>query len=183
MAQQDQTATLTSYAQALLELADARQITPAVGDDLASIAQLIGEDATFGKYLADPTVGVAEREGVIERTFGGRVDGLLLSFLKLLNSRNRLGELPGVARAFKTLLDARSGNANVQVTVSQSLPPDELEAVRQQISSKIGKNAVVTQTVDESIIGGLILRIGDSLIDGSVKTQLETLKRRMIAAV
>jgi F-type H+-transporting ATPase subunit delta len=183
MAQQDQTATHTSYAQALLELADSRGITQQVTDDVAGIAQLIEQDATFGQYLSDPSISSTEREGVIDRTFGGRTDGVVIAFLKLLNTRNRLGEFPGIAKAFKKLLDARSGNVNVEVTVAQTLPPDELENVRQQISHKLGKNAVVTQKVDESIIGGLVLKIGDSLIDGSVKAQLETLKRKMIAAV
>lgn len=183
MAQQDETATLSSYAQAILELADARGITQQVADDIESIAGLIQQDVTFGKYLADPSVSVAEREGVIDRTFGGRTDSILLAFLKLLNTRNRLGQLPGIAKAFKGLLDARSGNVNVEVTVAQTLPSNELEDVRQQLSRKLGKNALVSQKVDESIIGGIVLKIGDSLIDGSVKSQLETLKRKMIAAI
>ena len=58
-----------------------------------------------------------------------------------------------------------------------------MENVRQQISHKLGKNAHIKQKVDESIIGGLILRVGDSLLDGSVRSQLETIKRRLVAAV
>lgn len=182
MAKQDETATLASYAQAILELGDARGIAQQVADDVLAIAEVIKQNPTFGKYLADPSVSAAEREGVIERTFGGRTEGVVIAFLKLLNARNRLGQLPEIAKALKALLDARSGNVNVEVTVAQTLPDNELEDVRQQISRKLGKNAVVTQKVDESIIGGLVLKIGDSLIDGSVKTQLQTLKRKMIAA-
>lgn len=176
-------ATLSSYAQALLELADQRGTTSQVAEDLQGIAQVIEQDRTFASYLADPSVGQSDREKTLDTVFAGRTSELLIAYLKLLNAKNRLGDLPGIAGAFKALLDERSGNVEVEVTVPQAMTPGDLEDVRQRISSKLGKNAVVKQNVDESIIGGIMLKIGDSLIDGSVKTQLETLKKRLVAAV
>jgi F-type H+-transporting ATPase subunit delta len=177
-------ATLTSYAQALLELADARGVTQQVNDDLQSLVGVINSDAAFGHYLSDPTVGQVQREAVLDRVLGnGQTPATLVSFIKVLNAKNRLGDLTGIASAFKGLLDVRAGNVDVSVTVAQQLSADELENVRHRVSVKLSKNAVVTQTIDESIIGGLILKVGDTLIDGSVKTQLETIKKRLIAAV
>ncbi|MBC7784580.1 MAG: ATP synthase F1 subunit delta [Burkholderiales bacterium] len=180
---QDDKATLTSYARAILDLGDARGTTNELAEEIQGVAEVIRGDATFARYLGDPSVGSAKRADLIDAVFGGSLSGVLVAFLKLLNSKNRLGTFPGVAVAFKELLDARSGNVEVSVTVPQALSDAELEDVRRQISTKLGKNAVVKQEVDESIIGGLILKIGDSMIDGSVKTQLETLKRRLVAAV
>ncbi len=176
-------ATLTSYAQALLELADSRGITTQVAEELAGIAHVVEQDRTFAAYLADASVGHGERATLIDNVFGGRASELLVAYLKLLNTKGRLGDIRGIAEAFKRLLDERAGNVDVTVTVAQPLSDHDLEGVRQQISNKLGKNASVTQTVDDSIIGGIILKIGDSLIDGSVKTQLETIKKRLVAAV
>jgi len=70
----------------------------------------------------------------------------------------------------------------VDVTTAQRLSPEELEQVREKISVALKKDAVIHQYVDESIIGGLVLRVGDKLIDASVETQLQTIKRQLLAA-
>jgi F-type H+-transporting ATPase subunit delta len=176
-------ATLTSYAQALLELADSRQQTDAIAGDVQAIAQVLRDDASLQKYFADPSIGHAERSAKLEHAFNGKTSELLVSFLKLLNAKDRLGQFGGIAQAFQVLLDQRSGNQPVEITVPAALSEQELEDVRIQISTKIGKHARLTQKVDESIIGGLILKIGDKLIDGSVKSQLEQMKHRLVAAV
>jgi F-type H+-transporting ATPase subunit delta len=176
-------ATLESYAQALLELADARGSVDQTAEDVAGIAQVIENDATFAQYVSDPSVGDTQRDALIDRVFAGRTSDLLVAYLKLVNAKGRLGDFPGIARAFKALLDERAGNITVDVTVAQALSPDALEGVRQQLSGKLNKNVSVNQKVDDSIIGGVILKIGDSLIDGSVKAQLEAMKRRLMAAV
>jgi F-type H+-transporting ATPase subunit delta len=176
-------ATLTSYAQALLELADARGVTDAVADDVAKIGTLIEQDRSFAEYVADPSVGHVDRDARLSRVFEGQAQPLTLSYLKMLSAKGRLHSFRGIAAAFKQLLDTRAGRIDVNVTVPQQLSSDELENVRHQIATRLSKDVTIHQHIDESIIGGLIVRIGDTLIDGSVKSQLETLKRRMIAAV
>ncbi len=176
-------ATLTSYAQALLELAESRDLLTQTAEDVAGINHVIAENPTFAHYVGDPSVSQSERDQLIDRVFGDRTSTLLVSYLKLLNSKHRLNDFPGIAAAFKTLLDKRSGNVDVEVIVAHPLEPQMLDEVRQQLGAKMGKNVNVSQHIDESLIGGVILKIGDSLIDGSVKNQLETLKKRLVAAV
>jgi F-type H+-transporting ATPase subunit delta len=180
---QDDHATHISYAQALLELADQRGVTDQVAEDAQTIAQVIGADPMLSRYFNDPSISHVERNGKLESSFHGKTADVLVGFLKLLNAKGRLGQFGAIAAAFKHLLDQRSGRVAVEVTVAQQLNDSELEDVRQKISEKLGKHALVTQKVDDSIIGGLVLKIGDKLIDGSVKSQLEQLKRRLVAAV
>lgn len=180
---QDDSATLNSYAHALLELSDARGVTDQVAGDVRDISTMIDNDPMLAKYLSDPSISHVQRRDKLDRTFNGKTADVLVGFLKLLNAKGKLGSFGGIAKAFKALLDERAGNQNVEVTVAQPLSESELEDVRIEISKKIGRHAQITQKVDESIIGGLVLKIGDKLIDGSVKTQLETMKRRLIAAV
>ncbi|HEX8323055.1 MAG TPA: ATP synthase F1 subunit delta [Tepidisphaeraceae bacterium] len=179
----DDHATLDSYAQALLQLSDARGVTDQVAGDVREISAMIDRDPVLAKYLSDPSISHVERGDKLDRTFSGKTPEVLVGFLKLLNAKGRLNNFGGIAKAFQHLLDLRAGQQDVEVTVAQALNPQELEDVRIEISKKIGKHAQVTQKVDESIIGGLVLKIGDKLIDGSVKTQLETMKRKLIAAV
>lgn len=180
---QDDHATFNSYAQALLELSDQRGVTEQVAGDVQTIAQVIHADPTLGKYFNDPSISHTERQGKLEAAFAGKTADVLVGFIKLLNAKGRLGHFQQIAAAFKHLIDVRSGKVDVEVTVAHKLDDAELENVRAEISRKIGKTAQITQKVDDSIIGGLVLKIGDKLIDGSVKSQLETLKRRLIAAV
>ena len=176
-------ATLTSYAQALLELADARGATDAVADDVQNVARLLRDDATFSAYVADPSVSRDKRDRTLDTVFANQAHPLTIAYLKLLSGKGRLHSFAGIAATFKKMLDKRAGRLDVNVTVAKELSPEEFENVRHQIAVKLSKDVQLVQHVDESIIGGIVLKIGDSLIDGSVKTQLETMKRRMTAAV
>ena len=104
------------------------------------------------------------------------------NFLGLLNSKGRLGLLREIIDEYDDLLEAQLGNVEVDFTVAQKLTPEQLETARQRVSSAIGRNAVIHQYVDESIIGGLVLRVQDKLIDASVRQQLESMKRQLLAA-
>jgi F-type H+-transporting ATPase subunit delta len=109
------------------------------------------------------------------------VSPLVGSFLRLLLAKGKLGQLGAVAAAFQELMDRRQGKVKVEVTVTRQLGPQELELVRQRISTAIQKEALIKQHVDESIIGGIIIRVGDKLIDGSVKSQLQSIEKRLLA--
>jgi F-type H+-transporting ATPase subunit delta len=96
--------------------------------------------------------------------------------------KHRLGSLPAISAAYDELLDKQLGKVEVDVIVAQRLTPDALETVRRRVSAALKRDAVVHPYVDESIIGGMILRVQDQLIDGSIRTQLKTIRQRMIAA-
>jgi F-type H+-transporting ATPase subunit delta len=87
--------------------------------------------------------------------------------------------LPGFCEAYAALLDEKLGKVEVDVTVASRLSNEELEQVRQLVNRALKKDAVVHQYVDESIIGGIVLKVGDRLIDGSVRTQLEQVRSRL----
>ncbi len=170
------------YAQALLDLACAKGIEQAIAAELASIRQIVLDNHTFGLFLKDPSVSEHDRRKAIDAAFSGRIDVLLLNTLLVMNHKNRLGILVGVADAYQEMLDKKLGNINVDITVARELEPALLEEVRQSISTTLKKNALVHQKVDDRIIGGLIVQIEDKLIDGSVKKQLELMKRKLMAA-
>lgn len=183
MPQATSNATFENYAQALLDLADQRGLTQQIVGEVEGISEVIQKNPAFARYLSDPSVSDADRERLIERVFAGKISELLVAYLKLVNAKRRLGEFPLIARAVQELVDRRAGNLTVDMIVAQHLPDDAVEQVQRQLSEKLRKNILVKQQIDDSIIGGVILKIGDSLIDGSVKAQLEAMKRRLMAAV
>lgn len=172
--------TAQAYARSLMEIAAETGAEASVGADLATIRQLMIDTPTFGLYLADPAVSADERGGKIKTIFGGRVSPLLLNTIGLMNRQGKLKELPSLCGAYRDLLEQKQGKIEVDVTVATRLTDGELEDVRQRVGTAMKKTAVVRQHVDESIIGGLILKVGDKLIDGSVKSQLNQLKQNLL---
>ena len=170
------------YARALLQLANERQQAEAIRGELRSLGELIDGNPTFAAMLSDPGVSQASRQGLIERTFANRANPVVVNFLGLLNSKGRIGQLREIVDAYDDLMEEQLGNVEVDVTVAQRLGPDQLEQVRQRVSAALGRNAVVHQYVDESIIGGLVLRVQDKLVDASVRFQLEQMRRRLLEA-
>jgi F-type H+-transporting ATPase subunit delta len=168
------------YAQALLDLAMEQNQAEPIGQDLSALGEAVASDPAIAEFLRNPSVAEDERLALVRRALTGAAP-LLTNFLGVLSAHGRLGLLAEVAAAYDDLLDERLGKVEVDVTVARRLGPDELEHVRQNVSRALGKDAVVHQYVDESIIGGLVLRVQDRLIDASVRHQLEAMRGRLLA--
>ncbi len=174
--------TAAAYAKSLLELANEKQLTEPIGQELNELRQIVLENPSFGQYLRDPAINEVERGEVLKRIFEGKVSPLLMNFMQVMNCKGRLGHLATIADAYDELLDEMLGKIEVDVTVAHKLSPDQLEEVRKRVSAALKKDAVLHQYVDEEIIGGMILRVQDQLIDGSVKAQLAAMKRKLLSA-
>jgi F-type H+-transporting ATPase subunit delta len=176
--------TAFNYARSLLELAnEGQQQAEAIAEDLRDVRQIIDANPNFALFLADPAISENERGAVIGRIFGGRILKLLEDFLGVLNEKGRLGMFAEIAGAFGELLEAQMSKVEVDVTVAQRLDDQQLEQVRQRVSQALKREAVVHQYVDDSIIGGMLLRVQDQLIDASVRYQLQAIRNRMMASI
>jgi F-type H+-transporting ATPase subunit delta len=171
----------TAYAQALLELANETKSAGAVGEELTGLGEVMTNVPLLSNVLADPSIGHEERGRLLEATFKGRVSQLLYNFLGVLNVKGRLKELSQIIDAYDFLLDQQEGKVEVDIITAHKLDTAQIEEVRQKVSAAIKRDAVIHPYVDDSIIGGLILRVQDSLIDGSVRGQLNNMKRALLA--
>jgi F-type H+-transporting ATPase subunit delta len=174
--------TAVAYARSILELANEKNQAQEFGQELATIGELLRQNRSFAEFLADPGVAAADRTAALDRLFRGRASPLVMNLMGVLNTRGRLNLLGAVADAYADLLDEQLGNVEVDVTVAQKLDNSQLDEVRRRVSQALGKNAVVHQYVDADIIGGLVLRVEDRLIDASVRSQLEAMRERMLSA-
>jgi F-type H+-transporting ATPase subunit delta len=175
-------AVATAYASSLLQLANEQKTAEPIGQELRDLRQIVEQNPTFGLFLADPAIGNTERWDALNRIFTDKISPLMHNFLGVLNLKNRLGELSQISDAYDDLLDEQLGKIEVDVTVAQKLTPEQLEEVRQRVGTALKKEAVVHQYVDDSIIGGLVIRVQDKLIDASVKTQLAAMREQLLAS-
>jgi F-type H+-transporting ATPase subunit delta len=174
--------TAIAYAEALLDLANESNIAPALGQELRDLRQIVDTTPAFAQILSDPAISTAEREKLIRTVLEGRASKLTVNFLLLCNEKGRLNLLSAIAGAYDELLDQQQGKVEVDVTVAEKLNAKQLEAVGEKVGAALKRDAIVHQYVDPEIIGGLILRFQDQLIDGSVRAQLVAMRHKLLGA-
>jgi F-type H+-transporting ATPase subunit delta len=170
------------YAQALLELAVEAGELETVGTEVSQLSGLIESQDTLRLLLGGRLLTTEERRGMVEEIFRGRVGDLLYRFLQVLARKNRLEQLPYILRVLPRLIETRQGIQDVEATTAQALSDPEAAQLAESIGRVLGKKVVVRQRVDESLVGGLKLRIDDRLLDGSVAAQLRMMRRKLIEA-
>jgi len=171
-----------AYAQSLLELANEQKQAEPIEAELLELRKLVDETPSAGEVFTNPAISIIERAQILDRIFRGKVSTLLFNVLGVMNQHGRLGYIGELVQAYHDLLDLQLNKVEVDLIVAHPLESDALNSAQQKISAALGKQAVVHQQIDESIIGGMIVRVGDKLIDSSVKHQLEAMKQQLLAS-
>lgn len=167
------------YAEALLKSAVATGSADAVVDDLeAVVGEAFAASGTLELLLANPRVDAARKSRMIDRLFGDKLNPLTVRFLKVLAGRRRLDSLRAIARAAREHLDEASGRSSVLVTTAAPMSDEDAEQLRQRLESSLGRQLRMQRRVRPEILGGLIVRVGDTLYDASVEGRLNNLQRR-----
>lgn len=182
-------AAATRYARALFDVvrheSGGRQADlEKVQQELSEFAQLVTSHESLARVLVHPAIPAARKRAVVE-TLLGRAPGLspvLSRLLLLLAERDRLVLLPDVADAYRTRLMDHLHVVRAEVTTAIPLPPDRVQALREGLARATGREVQLGTRIDASIIGGAVARIGSTVYDGSVTTQLERLKQKLIEA-
>lgn len=148
------------------------------GLDLA--ADIAGDERAL-KVLANPAIPVERRAEALTGLLGERVTGPVRNLIQLLLRRGRIEELPQVAAQFRRLDDERQGITHATATSAAALDPDEIRALTSRLEETTGGRIALDVQVDPSLLGGLVVRVGDRLIDGSVRGRLERLRNQLIS--
>jgi F-type H+-transporting ATPase subunit delta len=170
----------TVYAQSLLEVCDkagGNAVAEACSSELRELAEIIRGNKKFGEFLKTPIVGNDKRKAALDKIVKGRVSDLVYRFVMVLANHGRAGRIADVADAFDALMQDRLGRVEVDMfTVDGKASDDVLATVKARVKAAFAKDAVLHQYSDPNMIGGVKLRIGDQLIDGSVATQLRNMR-------
>ncbi|HXU04878.1 MAG TPA: F0F1 ATP synthase subunit delta [Polyangia bacterium] len=169
------------YARALFGIGVDAGKFEALGAELGELAALWNESDELRQALENPVFRPEQKRAVLENILP-RVAPTpeVQRFVLLLLDRRRIMLLPAIARAYRDLTDAQLGQVRAEVTSAQELAPATLDRVRRSLEQRTGKKVIVSSKVDPELIGGLVARVGDLVLDGSVRTQLDDLRTRLL---
>lgn len=168
------------YAAALFDVAKRNAILDAVGTDITLIERFVAEVPYLKAVLLQPLVSDTRKNKVVTDAFGDRVTATSLNFLKLL-IRKRREELIDVCIAeFRALYAQAHNQTNAVATTAVPLTPEQTERLTASLQKMTGKTVHLTTTIDPALIGGTVVRLGDTVIDGSVRGRLERLEQQLL---
>ena len=167
------------YAQALFLIAEEK------GDQEQWLADLellpsSSRNSDFIAFIDSPKIENVKKIEVIKEACSKAVSEMALNFVSLLATRNSVASLPNIADAFQELVDSEKGVERAEIVSAVKLTDEQERDIVDKLAQMVGKDLSVITYVDESILGGYLARVGDRLIDGSVKTQLENMRRELI---
>ncbi len=167
------------YAQAVLGLAKERGTLDAWHDDLGRLSELMSDPQAV-VFFANPGVPAERKDAVLDQVLAN-AQPEARNLVRLLSERDRLEIVPQLFALYEDALRAERGIAVAEVTTAEPLGPEEQAAVGERLSRLVGKRIELRLHVDPEIIGGIVARIGDQLIDGSVTSRLQRLRARLVA--
>jgi F-type H+-transporting ATPase subunit delta len=160
------------YARALFELAERSKMVNAIKDDLDIVQNLIIKEKDFGALMASPYFSPDYKEQIAQKIFSGKLSDLTIDFLRVVIRHNRMVFLPQIINRFNEIWEAHHGYKIVQVTVSQVLNSQETEMLSADMARAMNNKVKLQIGVNPSIMGGVIIRFGDRVIDNSIRSRL-----------
>ncbi len=168
------------YAEAAFEVGLRDKTVEAWRAELDTAAS-IATDERVGRMLANPAIALEQRDELAKQLFGKVVSGPVLNLIQLMIRRGRIHELPRLAAEFRRLDNARQGITLATATSAAPLTKDEIQALTERMEQFTGGRIELDVQVDPSLLGGVVMRVGDRLIDGSVRGRLERLRNQLVS--
>lgn len=169
-----------NYAEALLELAQRAGDLRAWGEMIDTVANAVESDRRLRVFLESPRVSAKQKNEIIEKAYGPTLPRNFVRFLQALVSNRRQMLIPAIAHQYHDLVDQVEGRVHASVTLARPAEDRDREVVTAQLSRALGKTVVPHFHVNPEVLGGVVVRVGDTVLDGSVRRRLATLRARML---
>lgn len=170
------------YAKALLAVTEREGVSELAVEELTSVAKDVFPKVPSLKLaLSSPRVPLAEKENVLNKAFGGKMTPSLLTFLKVVARHGRLAYVADIARASVKLLDKLRNRLEVIVRVATPLSSEDLALLQSRLSAKLKADVRIVVEIRPELIGGIVIKVGDTLYDASVTSQLAKMRTETIA--
>jgi len=168
------------YATALFDLADQQQALDAVAADLLKLRQMIEESPELARLIRSPVLSRdVQARAMATITEKAELSTTVRNLVGVVAQNRRLFALTGIISGYLALLAARRGEVTAEVTAAQALTKGQLTAINEQLNRAIGSKVAVDVRVDPAIIGGLVVKVGSRMVDGSLRTKLTRLQLAM----
>jgi len=165
------------YAKALMNIGQEDGKYDRYCEELDAFTAIFQQEKHLREVLRNPTFNIPRRQAIVEE-IGKRLSlsPVTINFLRLLVDKDRMMYLPDITALYRELVDEAAGRARVKLLTAHDLSKKKIEELTQGLQALVGKQVIMEVAIDASLIGGVVARIGDTVYDGSVKTQLEHLK-------
>ena len=171
-----------NYAEALLELARRADDPAGWGKLIRDVANGMHQDLTVRHFLESPKISEAQKNEVFFQALGDRVPRHFLRFLQTLVRKRRQMLIPEISSEYDKLLDVHEGRVHANVTVARETSAEDESRIAEHLSRVIGKTVVPHLNVNPAILGGVVVKIGDTVMDGSVRRRLGRLRNQILTA-
>lgn len=170
-----------NYAETLLTLAQKAEDPRGWGKMISDVSAAMGSDITLRHFLESPRVSAEQKKEILGKAFADRAPRLFVRFLQALVTNRRQMLIPQIATQYFSLLDAAENRVHADVTLAKQPTDEETARIAASLRKSLGKDVVPHVRVDPSIIGGVVVKMGDTVMDGSVRRRLGMLRKAMLA--
>jgi F-type H+-transporting ATPase subunit delta len=171
----------TTYADALYEAALDADAVEAVAADVDAFSQAVDESGDLRTVLENPEIDSNAKAGAV-RALAGDAQPLFANFLQVLVDRGRIAEYQEIAEAFRERVARAEARLDVEAVTAIPLPEDLRERIVESLESQTSTTVELTESVDPDVVGGIVLRVGEVVVDGSVRHRLAQLRRDLTGA-
>jgi F-type H+-transporting ATPase subunit delta len=169
-----------NYAETLLALARKANDLAGYGAMIGDVAEALRRDDRLRRFLESPRISAAQKNEVLAHAFQDRMPRLFVRFLQALVSNRRQLLIPEIAIEYQTLVDEVEGRLHADVTVAHAMDDEERSTIARQLTRTFGRQVVPHVRVNPAILGGVVIRVGDTVMDGSVRRRLAVLRNTML---
>lgn len=168
------------YSNALVSLAQEGKLTYGkIESDLNLIKEILSQSKDLNECLTNPVISIKDKKEIIDKVFSEGIDSLIINFIKVLVDKNRFDTFEEVVISFSKALDNINNLSRVTVTSAVKMSEESKQKLKEKLENKLKKSVVLDLDIDSSIIAGLIIKIGDNVIDMSLKHKLEDLSKTL----
>lgn len=168
------------YAGALINLSESKGIFENVSNDIELMYSAISGSKEFRVMLASPVIKESVKLSILEELFSSKVSPESMTFIRFIVDKNRENILVDILKRYLELRDIKLGFVNVEITSAVEINSEQEKEIKNKLQEITGKNVRMKFHLNPSIIGGMLIRIGDTIMDSSVAHQLELLKKRFL---
>jgi len=168
------------YSTALFNIVREKKLVDEAYEQFAQLDHVVKSDKTLLQFLLAPHILDQDKEAAVKEIFGPRLEPLFLEFLLVLINKHRIGYLHDIVEEFRELVAEARGIAVARVTTAIPLDDQARSRLIEKLKAKTGKTIELEERVDPTILGGMIVILGDQIIDGSVRNELSRLKEQLM---
>jgi F-type H+-transporting ATPase subunit delta len=167
------------YAQALFEVGEETQTTSELYKELNELIEILNQNKDFYSFLKSPLISSEDKKNVIQNVFKNQLSDNMNNFLKIIIDKDRTSAIENIRKSYKNLLNNKNNVLEGTVITAVKLNEKEIKDLEKNLSIKYDKNVTLANVVDETILGGVLVRLGNEEIDGTVKTRLSKMKKQL----